>query len=143
MLLATASAVKPAIWASHWGQLALMSSESISIRSNIVSCGGQELTAKRAKPLHQARMQAKDFNCSVHACLTFWKIPCFNPVAQVKTWRLREVKKLTQGHTVASRNLGSQCPTTDLWSKLDLWEEQIQFVLPAPLQSGTAFPQAE
>lgn len=36
MLLAIASAIKPAIWTKHWGQLALMSSDSISVRSNIV-----------------------------------------------------------------------------------------------------------
>lgn len=48
------------------------------------------------------------------------------PVAQVRTWRLREVKKLTQGHTAATRSLGSQCPTMALWSKLDLCEDQDQ-----------------
>lgn len=37
MLLAIASAIKPSIWTKHWGQLALTSSDSISVRSNIIS----------------------------------------------------------------------------------------------------------
>lgn len=137
MLLATASAVKPAIWASHWGQPALMSSDSISVRSNITSAvllgGGQSGSdgqASQALSQPQARLQAKDFICLAHACLTFWKNTMLGSEAQVRTWRLKEVKKLTPGHKAASRSLGCQCSTVDLWSKLDLYEEQAQFVSP-------------
>lgn len=75
------------------------------------------MTAKLAKPSPLTRLQAKDLACLADACLTFWKIPCFALWHRLRTWRLREVKELTPGPTAASRSLGSQCPTMDLWSK--------------------------
>lgn len=122
MLLATASAVKPAIWASHWGQPALMSSDSISVRSNITSAvllgGGQSGSdgqASQALSQPQARLQAKDFICLAHACLTFWKNTMLGSAAQVRTWRLREVKKLTPGHTTRLHQ-GAWVASVPLWT---------------------------